>query len=195
MQARDDYLSLTIAEMKAALRQFDERVNAALAAAPPSKDRVKQSLHRAGDGRCPVWIKRLSPDIALRYGDDLADLFCRWPDDVVRVVPYDLWVGYQPPDRPPRIDPVEIVMRDAEWEDEWGTRWGHSSGGVAPHRSLIRSRTGRNWTTTWPTGFPIRTHRDGWPREPRRCGSLARRVTAWASSTWPCSNGCTPCAA
>ena len=130
MQARDDYLSLSLPEMKAALRQFDERVNAAVAAAPPSKERVKRALHRAGDGRCPVWIRRLSPDIALRHGDDLADLFCRWPDDVVRVLPYDLWVGYQPSDRPQRIDPVEIVTRDAEWEDEWGTRWAHSSGGV-----------------------------------------------------------------
>lgn len=130
MQARDDYLSLSLPEIKAALRRFDERVNAAMAAVPPSKERVKRALHRAGDGRCPVWIKRLSPDVILRYGDDLADLFCRWPDDAVRVVPYDLWVGYQPPDRPQRIDPVEIVTRDAEWEDEWGTRWAHSSGGV-----------------------------------------------------------------
>ena len=130
MSHNDDYLSLSLPEMKAALRRFEERVNAALAAAPPSKDRVKQALHRAGDGRCPVWIKRLSPDIALRYGDDLADLFCRWPDDVVRVLPYDLWIGYQPPDRPPRIDSVEVATRDAEWEDEWGTRWAHASGGV-----------------------------------------------------------------
>ena len=91
---------------------------------------MKQALRRAGDGRCPVWIKRLSPDITLRYGDDLADLFCRWPDDAVRVVPYDMWIGYQPPDRPPRIDPLEIATRDAEWEDEWGTRWAHAHGGV-----------------------------------------------------------------
>lgn len=130
MPPRDDYLSLSLPETKAALKQFDERVNAAMAAAPPSKQRVKRALHRAGDGRCPVWIKRLSADVTLRSGDDLADLFCRWPDDVVRVLPYDLWVGYQPSDRRPRIDPVEIVTRDAEWEDEWGTRWGHSSGGV-----------------------------------------------------------------
>jgi uroporphyrinogen decarboxylase len=130
MQHNDDYLSLSLPEMKAALRRFEERVNTALATAPPSKARVKQALHRAGDGRCPVWIKRLSPDITLRYGDDLADLFCRWPDDAVRVLPYDLWIGYQPPDRPPRIDSVEVATRDAEWEDEWGTRWAHAYGGV-----------------------------------------------------------------
>lgn len=130
MNPTGDYLSLSLPEMKAALQRFEQRVNAALEAGPPSKQRVKQALRRAGDGRCPVWIKRLSPDIILRYGDDLADLFCRWPDDAVRVVPYDLWLGYQPPGHPGQIDPIEIATRNAEWEDEWGTRWAHASGGV-----------------------------------------------------------------
>ena len=39
-------------------------------------------------------------------------------------------VGYQAPGREPRINPVEVLMRQAEWEDEWGTRWGHAFGGV-----------------------------------------------------------------
>jgi uroporphyrinogen decarboxylase len=124
-----DYHSLTIAEMEDALARFEARVNAAQQAAPPSKTWVRQALRRHGSGRCPVWIKRLSPDIILRYGDALADLFCQYPDDLIRVVPYDLWIGHQPPDRSPRINPVEVAIRDAQWEDEWGTTWAHASGG------------------------------------------------------------------
>jgi uroporphyrinogen decarboxylase len=126
----NDYLSLSLAEMENVLKRFEERVGQAFSAAPPSKAWVRQALRRQGDGRCPVWIKRPSPDIVLRYGDALADLFCRYPDDVIRVVPYDLWIGYQPPGRTPQVNPVEVATRDAEWEDEWGTRWAHSSGGV-----------------------------------------------------------------
>lgn len=125
----NDYHSLTIAEMEDALARFEARVSAAQQAAPPSKTWVRQSLRRQGTGRCPVWIKRLSPDIILRYGDALADLFCQYPDDIIRVVPYDLWIGHQPPDRSPRINPVEVAIRDAQWVDEWGTTWSHASGG------------------------------------------------------------------
>lgn len=125
-----DYLSLSIPEMDAALQRFEEQVNAALLAASPSKDWVKKAVRREGSGRCPVWLKRLSPDIILRHGDALADLFCRYPDDAIRIVPYDLWIGYQPPGQSHRIDPIEVAMRDAEWEDEWGTRWAHAVGGV-----------------------------------------------------------------
>ena len=138
MNSTGDYLSLSLPEMKAVLQRFEQRVSAALEAAPPSKQRVKLALRRAGDGRCPVWIKRLSPDIILRYGDDLADLFCRWPDDAVRVVPYDLWLGYQPPGRRRPIDPVEIATRDAEWEDEWGTRRRMPTGASALRPWIIR---------------------------------------------------------
>jgi len=125
-----DFRSLPIDQMEAILARFEARVNAAMTAAPPSKAWVKEAIHRRGSGRCPVWIKRLSLDIVLRYGDALADLFCRYPDHAVRVVPYDIFIGYQPPDRTPRINPVEVLMRDAQWEDEWGTRWGHAFGGV-----------------------------------------------------------------
>jgi len=125
-----DYHALSLPDMEAALQRFDRRVDDALAAAPPSKAWVKRAVRRQGDGRCPVWLRRMSLDLPLRYCDDLAELFCRFPDDAGRVVPYDLWIGYQPPDRPVRVNPIEVAIRDAQWEDEWGTRWAHSAGGV-----------------------------------------------------------------
>ena len=118
------FRSLAVAEMEGILARFEERVNAAQAAAAPSKDWVKKAVRREGTGRCPAWIKRLSLDVVLRYGDALADLFCQYPDHAVRVVPYDIFIGYQPPGREPWVNPVEALMRDAQWEDEWGTRWG-----------------------------------------------------------------------
>ncbi len=125
-----DYHLLPIAEIEQRIARFETQAAAAQQSALPSKDWVRDAIHRRGDGRSPVWINRLSPDVILRYGDRLAELFCRWPDDVVRVVPYDLWIGYQSPDRTPRIHPLEVAIRDAQWQDEWGTRWGHAVGGV-----------------------------------------------------------------
>lgn len=128
--AQQDFRSLPIEEMEAIIARFEERVNAAQQANPPTKDFVKQAIHRQGSGRCPVRLKRLSFDIILRYGDALADLFRMYPDDLVAVIPYDITIGYQPPGKEPRINPIEALMRDAEWMDEWGTRWGHALGGV-----------------------------------------------------------------
>ncbi len=125
-----DFRSLPIPEMERILARFDERVNAAQLSNPPTKAWVKEAVHRRGSGRCPVRLKRLSFDLILRYGDALADLFCEYPDDVIAVIPYDITIGYQPPGVHPRINPVEVLMRDAEWTDEWGTRWGHAFGGV-----------------------------------------------------------------
>ncbi len=99
-------------------------------ASPPTKQWVQQAIRRQGSGRCPARIKRLSLDIIIRHGDALTDLFCQYPDDVVALIPYDITIGYQQPDRPDRINPVEVLMRDAQWTDEWGTRWGHAQGGV-----------------------------------------------------------------
>jgi len=126
----EDFRALPISEMEARIRRFEERVNAAQIANPPSKERVKQALRRKGDGRCPVRLKRLSFDVILRYGDALADLFCDYPDDVVAMIPYDITIGYQPPEKTPSINTVEALMRDMEWTDEWGTRWGHAFAGV-----------------------------------------------------------------
>ncbi len=80
--AESDFRSLPIAEMEAILTSFEQRTSAAQAASSPSKHWVKRAIRRQGDGRCPVWIKRLSLDIVLRHGEALADLFCRYPDDV-----------------------------------------------------------------------------------------------------------------
>ncbi len=125
-----EFRSLPLADMEAQLKRFEDRVNAAQRANPATKTWVKEAIHRRGTGRCPVRIKRLSMDVILRYGDALADLFCAYPDDVVAVIPYDITIGYQPPNKTPRINPVEVLMQDAEWLDEWGTRWGHAFAGV-----------------------------------------------------------------
>jgi len=129
MSVATDYCRLSTAEMEAIVARFEERVNRAQAAAPPTKDWVKKAVHRQGSGRCPVRIKRLSLDVVLRYGDALSDLFCAYPDDVVSIIPYDISIGYQPPGKQPRINPVEVLTQDAQWTDEWGTRWGHAFGG------------------------------------------------------------------
>ena len=125
-----DFRALPIAGMERILGRFEDRVSAAQRANPPTKAWVRKAIHRQGDGRCPVRLKRLSFDLILRYGDALADLFCAYPDDVVAVIPYDITIGYQPPDKQPRINTVEALMREAQWIDEWGTRWGHAFGGV-----------------------------------------------------------------
>jgi uroporphyrinogen decarboxylase len=121
---------MSLAEKEDVLRQFYTRVDAAVAAAPPSKERIKRALSRGGVSRCPVRLRRVSLDVILRYGDELADLFCEYPDDAIMTPAYDLFVGYQPPDRRPRINPVAALTEDAQWTDEWGTVWGHAAGGV-----------------------------------------------------------------
>ena len=128
--AGQDFRGLSIPDMEAIIARFEERVNAAQDAHAPTKDWVKKAIHRQGPGRSPVRLKRLSFDIILRYGDALADLFRAYPDDVVAVIPYDITIGYQPPEKRPRVNPIEALMREAQWVDEWGTTWGHAFGGV-----------------------------------------------------------------
>lgn len=125
-----DFRLLPIPEMEARIARFETRVHDALKASPTSKERVKKALRGKGGGVCPVRLKRLSLDLILKYGDDLADLFCAYPDDVVAFIPYDITVGYQAPGKTPHINTVEALMRDMQWTDEWGTRWGHAFGGV-----------------------------------------------------------------
>jgi len=90
----------------------------------------RQGAPPGGAPRCPVRFRRLSFDVILRYGDALADLFCEYPDDTAGAQPYDIFLGYQPPGRPSRLDPVKVLTEDAQWTDEWGTRWRHAAGGV-----------------------------------------------------------------
>ncbi|MCL5102880.1 MAG: hypothetical protein M1133_02025 [Armatimonadetes bacterium] len=128
--AERDFRTLPISEMEAIITRFNERVNAAQQANPPTKDWVKQAIHRQGGKRSPVRLKRMSLDIIVRYGDALADLFCEFPDDVIPVIPYDWSIGYQLPGKKDPVNTVEALMKDARWEDEWGARWGHAFGGV-----------------------------------------------------------------
>ena len=127
---RVDFRSMPIAEMEEILGRFVERIDAAMQAAPPTKQWVKEALHRKGSGRCPIRLNRLSFDVIVRYGDALADLFCEFPDDLNAILPYDFTIGYQPPNRRPRINALEVMLRGARWKDEWGTTWGHAEGGV-----------------------------------------------------------------
>ncbi len=126
----DEVRALSVAEKQALVRHFNERVDAALAAAPPTKEWVKAALARGGAPRCPTRLRRLSYDIILRYGDALADLFVAYPDDTVFALAYDLFIGYRPVDRTDRIDPVTVLTGDARWVDEWGTVWQHALEGV-----------------------------------------------------------------
>jgi uroporphyrinogen decarboxylase len=121
---------LAVSELEIRLARFHERLARVMDGAPATKEWVRQAIHRKGNGRCPVWLNRISPNLIVRHGDALADLYCRYPDHVIRITPYDFWIGHQPPQRVNRVNPVEIAFRSAEWEDEWGTRWSHSSGGV-----------------------------------------------------------------
>ncbi len=122
--------ALSFSEQEAIVGRFEERVNAAQRALPPSKEAVRNALHRKGAARCPVRMKRLSLDVIARYGDALADLFCTFPDDVIFIQPYEYSVGHQAADRPNRLNELQVLLQPGEWRDEWGTRWGHARGGV-----------------------------------------------------------------
>ena len=134
MRQNETWREAPVSELKATVARFEQRIRDAQVASGPTRDTVRRAIRRNGDGRCPAWLKRLSMDVVVKYGDDLADLFCEHPDDVVRLAPYEMWIGHQPADRADRIDPVEVLTKDAEWTDEWGTRWGHSSGGTGAYQ-------------------------------------------------------------
>jgi hypothetical protein len=119
-----------LGERAAALRRFSERVETALQESAPTKELVRNALRRKGSPRCIIRVQRLSLDVILRYGDDLADIFCAYPDDIISPHPYDMFIGYQAPARKDRIDPLRVMMESATWRDEWGTEWGHARGGV-----------------------------------------------------------------
>lgn len=121
---------LTVEEIKARLERFHTRVDQAFEKSAPTKSWVRDALARRGASRCPKRLRRLSNDVIVRYGDALADLFREYPDDIAFTAPYDLFVGYQPPEQIDRVDPIWAMSHDAQWMDEWGTRWHHSAGGV-----------------------------------------------------------------
>ena len=125
-----DFRDLPLAAVEEIVARFEQRTDAAQQASPPTKEWVKRAVRRQGAARCPVRIKRLSTDVIVRHGDALADLFCEHPDDAVFFAPYDICIGYQPPERADRVNPVDVLMREAQWTDEWGTVWAHARGGV-----------------------------------------------------------------
>ena len=122
--------AMPLEERKVVIAHFNEKVGRALLKSPPSKDFVKNAIHRKGSSRCVIRVQRLSIDVILRYGDALADLFSAYPDDLVSPHPYDAFVGYQLPEQKDRIDTVKVLTEEATWVDEWGTGWGHALGGV-----------------------------------------------------------------
>jgi uroporphyrinogen decarboxylase len=119
-----------MARMEEVRAQFEEKINAAQRASSASKDFVRDAMHHKGAPRCPVRNRTLSLDVIFKYGDELADLFCRYPDDVICVYPYEFAIGHQPPDKPDRIHPVRAFTQPTVWVDEWGTEWQHAAGGV-----------------------------------------------------------------
>lgn len=116
--------------MEAIISRFDRRYNAGLQNGPPTKDQVKKAIKRQNPARCPSRLYRLSYDVMIRHGDAFADLFYEFPDDIVFVGPYHIFVGYQPPETKNPIKPIKVLMEASEWTDEWGTRWAHAFGGV-----------------------------------------------------------------
>jgi uroporphyrinogen decarboxylase len=125
-----DLAELPLREKQATVAQFEEKISQAQKNSPPTRGWVRKAIRREGAARCPVRLKRLSLDVIIEYGDRLADLFCKFPDDVIYAQTCDLSIGYQPPDGPDRVNELQVLTESAEWTDEWGTRWGHRPGGV-----------------------------------------------------------------
>ena len=114
---------------KTTFSRFEAGFDRSLLQAPRTKDWVKDAVERRGAPRCPVRVRRLSYDLIVRHGDALADLFLAYPDDVALAQPYEGSIGYRAPGTEP-IDALQVLTEEAEWTDEWGTRWGHAAGGV-----------------------------------------------------------------
>ncbi len=128
--ATSDFSAWPLAKRREALDHFEQRVADAVLKSPRTKELVKQAIQRRNPSRCPLRLKRISLELILRYGDDLADLFCQYPDDTLFIVPYHYFVGYQPPEKKNPIEPAQVLLDDARWKDEWGVEWGHVPGGV-----------------------------------------------------------------
>ncbi len=125
-----DFHALSLDEVTAIATRFEQRVNAAQQLNSVSKEQVRKTVRRAGADRCAVRLKSLSLDLILHYGDRLADLFVKYPDDLIFIQAYEFSIGHQSRDRAGRIDKFQVLTQAADWTDEWGTRWGHAFGGV-----------------------------------------------------------------
>jgi uroporphyrinogen decarboxylase len=120
----------SLAQRNELIDRFNARVDDAQLANPPTKAWVKAALKGQGAPRCPVRLKSLSLDVILAHGDALADLFVAYPDDIVSVPPYDASVSLRATSLDGSVDTVRLLTEDAQWTDEWGTRWAHAAGGV-----------------------------------------------------------------
>ncbi len=120
----------SLAQRRELIDRFHARVDAAQLANPPTKEWVRAALKGEGARRCPVLFGNLSLDVILAHGDALADLFVAYPDDIISVPPFDAAVSLRStsPDGP--VDAIRALTENAEWTDEWGTRWAHADGGV-----------------------------------------------------------------
>src|SRR5208283_4217871 len=117
-----NWRQLPLEEMERRVARFEEAVWAAQIAAPPNHGLLKKAVKREQAARCPVWLRRVTPDLVIRYGDALIDLYTEFPEHLGRVSPYDLMVGYKPKEK---TTPTEALMTNAEWISEWGVGWKH----------------------------------------------------------------------
>jgi uroporphyrinogen decarboxylase len=125
-----DYRDLPVSRMEEIIGAFNARVNAAQLERPDNRQWVRRALTRQGGPRCPVRAKRLTLDLIVRHGDALADLYCEYPDDMLVIAPYEWSIGFQPASRKDRVNPVQALMKESRWVDEWGALWAHSADGV-----------------------------------------------------------------
>jgi len=68
-----DWRHLPLAEMEKRVARFDQAVWAAQLAAPPTHDLLKKAVRREHAARCPVWLRRVTLDVVIRYGEALND--------------------------------------------------------------------------------------------------------------------------
>ena len=121
--------AVRLAETEALLDRFEERVRAAQLKAPATRDLVRRSVRRQDAARCPVWLRRVTLDVVVRHGEALMDLFDEFPDDLGRVSPHDFMLGLRSRCSPP-LSPVEALLADSTWTNEWGVVWRHVRDGV-----------------------------------------------------------------
>ena len=127
---RASYRQLPLARMEELIARFNERVDAVQRRRAPDRDWVTEAIGRRGGRRSPIRLKRLSLDVIVRYGEELADIFCDLPDDLISFAPYEWSVGFQPASRTDRVNTVQALMKESQWVDEWGARWAHAADGV-----------------------------------------------------------------
>lgn len=79
--------ALPLAQREAIVGRFNERVTGALLQSPPTKELVKNALHRKGAPRCLVRLQRLSLDVSLALQERVWDAgyefdSITWTDDL-----------------------------------------------------------------------------------------------------------------